>query len=510
MIEEMKATAPVILGEEILKNQSNGAELFAGIGGSFSSVSEIICELVDDPISNILNNQDNQDISKEITICFNNYGARIGITVKDGGTGIQNLHNAFTIAGRAAPDGPLNAHGFGLKHALSSLTCGDKEDWWLESRTQENLVNNTYCRVNGPFRTGTGEEDLPMMIQHCKGCGHVGEHTGTVIYTSCSGSVFETAKPNRKYANVSFSTLVSYIVEHLRFTYAELLASGKIILKVIAIDLSGSKTTETLMPLLPNWKEGLMQEQNNIECDLGGGKLLANFRYGQIEPSKDNVFFFKGNQASSGVQVSFNGRVITNRLYSAVYGEEIHNSQNRFIAQIDLVTDNPEALPRTKNTKTALSEGDFRYAELLKLISTYVPAPEKDIEKLEDKLMRLLEEQEKHDSSTFRADREEAVFRSAKVKAHIDLYVVKKDGQVIIYEGKAHTSTVKDVGQLLLYVLGCICDGKSANQAILMASRHSCEVFPLVPAVNELLAALGIKCVIALDTWSNRGISVSA
>ena len=50
---------------------------------------------------------------------------------------------------------------------------------------------------------------------------------------------------------MSFSTLVSYIVEHLRFTYAELLASEKIILKVIATDLSGSETAETLMPLLP-------------------------------------------------------------------------------------------------------------------------------------------------------------------------------------------------------------------------------------------------------------------
>ena len=510
MSEKTKAIAPIVLGEEPLRNLSSGAELFAGIGGNFSSVSEIICELVDDPISNILHNQDNPDVSKEITICFEDRGTRVGIMVKDGGSGIQNIHNALTIAGRAAPDGPLNAHGFGLKHAFSSLACGDKQDWWLESRTKENLLNNTYCRVKGPFRTGTSKEDKPMMILHCEGCGHVGDHTGTVIYTSCSQSVFKTAKPNRKYTNVTFSALVSYIVEHLRFTYAEILASGKIILKVIATDLSGNETTETLMPLLPNWKEGMVQEQNNIECNLGGGTLLADFRYGQIEPSEENTFYFKGNQASSGVQVSFNGRVITNRLYSAVYGEEIHNSQNRFLAQIDLKTDNLEALPRTKNTKTALSEGDFRYAALLKLISTYITAPEKDLEKLEDKLMRLLVEQERNDSSTFRADREEVVFRSAGVKAYIDLYVVKKDGQVIIYEGKAHASKVRDVGQVLLYILGCIYDGKPANRAVLIASRHSGEVVSLIPAANELLAALGIQCTIGLDTWGNRGIAVPA
>lgn len=509
MSEHMKNTAPTILSEEPLHNLSSGTELFAGIGGNFSSVSEIICELVDDPISNILHNQDTQGISNEITVCFEDFGPRVGIMVKDGGTGIRNLHNALTIAGKAAPDGPLNCHGFGLKHGFSSFAGGDIEDWWIESRTLDNLLKNTYCRVKGPFRTGTSEKDPPMTIQHCEGCGHVGNHTGTVIYTSCSSSIFKTAKPNKKYANVSFSSLVSYIIEHLRFTYAEILASGKIVIKVIAVDQSGNETIEMLTPLLPNWKEGTMQEQNGIECDLGGGKLLANFRYGQIEPSEENVFYFKGNQASSGIQVAFNGRVITNRLYSAVYGEEIHNSQNRFIAQIDLQTDNLAALPRTKNTKTSFSEGDPRYAELLKLIATYVPAPEKDIEKLEDKLKRQLEEQEEKDSGTFRANREEVVFRSAGIKALIDLYVARKNGQVVIYEGKAHTSTVKDVAQLLMYVLGCVYDGKPADQAVLIASRHSKEVIPLVPVMNEMLAALGIDCTIALDTWSNRGIFVS-
>ena len=124
--------------------------------------------------------------------------------------------------------------------------------------------------------------------------------------------------------------------------------------------------------------------------------------------------------------------------------------------------------------------------------------------------MRLLVEQERNDSSTFRADREEVVFRSAGVKAYIDLYVVKKDGQVIIYEGKAHASKVRDVGQVLLYILGCIYDGKPANRAVLIASRHSGEVVSLIPAANELLAALGIQCTIGLDTWGNRGIAVPA
>ena len=466
--------------------------------------------MVDDPISNLLHGKDMLGISNEVIVRFEDLGSRVGILVKDSGSGIRNLHNALTIAGRAEPDGPLNSHGFGLKHALSSCAGGGKEDWWIETRTRDDLRNNTFRRVCGPFHTGTGEDDPVMTIQHCAGCGHVGDHTGTVVYTSCSDSVFMTAKPNKKCAKASFASLVDYIIEHMRYTYAELLDTGKIVIKVISVDRSGKDSVETLMPLLPNWEEGTMQEHRDIECDLGGGKLLATFRYGQICPSSENTFYFKGNQDSSGVQVSFNGRVITNKLFGPVFGATIHNSQNRFIAQIDLQTDNLEALPQTKNTKTSFSEGDPRYAALLKLIATYVTAPEKDLEKLEDKLKRQLREQEAADEKTFRADREEMVFRSAGIKSFIDLYVARKDGQVVIYEGKAHTSTVKDVAQLLMYILGCTYDGKPADEAILIAERHSKEVIPLIPVMNEMLAGMGIDCTMALDTWSNRGIAVPA
>jgi len=499
-------TTPVVLYEEPIRNQSSGTELFSSIGGSFSSISEIICELVDDPVSNILRHAD-EPIGKEITLRFEDHGARIGITVMDGGTGIRNIHNALTISGKADPDGPLNAHGFGLKHAISSMSCGDAEDWWIETRTREDLLHGTYCRICGPFGTGTGAGDPSMLLQHCCGCGHVGDHTGTVLYCSCSSSVFQTAKPGKMYAQLPFELLIAYIIEHLRFTYAALLEDGKIALQVVTTDRCGNTEAQMLTPLLPRWKAGTMQEFESIECDLDGGKLLANFRFGQIEPSPENTFFFTCNRDSSGVQVAHNGRVISNKLFSAVYGKAIHNSQNHFIAQIDLIADDPAALPATKNTKTAFAEGDPRYARLLKLIATYVPAPDIDSEKLEDKLKAQLQAQEKADSMTLRADREETAFGSAGVKALIDLFVARKDGQVTIYEAKANQTKVRDMAQLLLYILGCAYDGKPADQAVLIASKHSKEVLALVPVLNELIAAFGIDCRLTLDTWENRGIS---
>ena len=87
-----------------------------------------------------------------------------------------------------------------------------------------------------------------------------------------------------------------------------------------------------------------------------------------------------GNQAGSGVQVSFNGRVISNKLFSAIYGDAIHPSQSRFIAQMDL----------QKEKQPSFSEGDSWYEALLKLIAKYIFAQFKDTERVKDNLMRQL------------------------------------------------------------------------------------------------------------------------
>ena len=87
--------------------------------------------------------------------------------------------------------------------------------------------------------------------------------------------------------------------------------------------------------------------------------------------------------ASSGVELRINGRAIEHGLYDRVWGEAIHPSQNRFLVQVDLITNNSAALPATKNTKTSFCEADPRLNKLFRWIATYVPAPPKDADTIE-------------------------------------------------------------------------------------------------------------------------------
>ena len=123
-----------------------------------------------------------------------------------------------------------------------------------------------------------------------------------------------------------------------------------------------------------------MKRLENVPYDLGGGQLTIHCRYGNILPTKGNAIYYKGNMTSSGVELRINGRAIEHGLFDRVWGEAIHPSQNRFLVQVDLITDNSAALPATKNTKTSFCEADPRLKKLFRWIATYVPAPPKDVD----------------------------------------------------------------------------------------------------------------------------------
>ena len=133
-----------------------------------------------------------------------------------------------------------------------------------------------------------------------------------------------------------------------------------------------------------------MKRLENVPYDLGGGQLTIHCRYGNILPTKSNAIYYKGNMTSSGVELRINGRAIEHGLFDRVWGEAIHPSQNRFLVQVDLITDNSAALPATKNTKTSFCEADPRLNKLFRWIATYVPAPPKDADTIEARYVKEL------------------------------------------------------------------------------------------------------------------------
>ena len=88
----MKIENKTPIAEEIIRNNPTGHGLFAGIGDNFNSVAQVICELMDDAVSNLRANKDDSELSMRVVLSLENLGDAVEITVTDGGTGIADLN----------------------------------------------------------------------------------------------------------------------------------------------------------------------------------------------------------------------------------------------------------------------------------------------------------------------------------------------------------------------------------------------------------------------------------
>ena len=213
----MKIENKTPIAEEIIRNNPTGHGLFAGIGDNFNSVAQVICELMDDAVSNLHANKDNPELSMTVVLSLENLGDAVGITVTDGGTGIADLGSALTIACRDGAQTPLNEHGFGLKHALASCDSSPDQKWSIRTRTKDDTAANQYREVKAPYSMGTSELDKPMKVRFYSGTGSLPHPTGTSISVRCPMAKFRTVKPDRKAVPSDFHNLVRYIIEELRY-----------------------------------------------------------------------------------------------------------------------------------------------------------------------------------------------------------------------------------------------------------------------------------------------------
>ena len=441
------------IAEEIIHNNPTGYGLFAGIGDNFNSAAQAICELADDAISNLRANSDDPDLSMTIVVSFENLGDAVEIGVVDGGTGITNLDSALTIACRDGAQTPLHEHGFGLKHALASCDSSPSQQWSIRTRTKKDAAANQYREVTAPYSMGTSEEDQPMKVFFYPGAGGLPYPTGTAVTVRCSMAKFQTVKPDRKAAQSDFHHLVMYAIEELRYIYAGVLADTNITMKVLEVN-GGTEKCHILKPLQPTWEEGTMKRLENVPYDLGGGQLTIHCRYGNILPTKSNAIYYKGNMASSGVELRINGRAIEHGL-----------------------------------------------------IATYVPAPPKDADTIEARYVKELAAKCESNPDALRVSREEPVFQKIGLKAKVDLFVGCVNG-VTIYEAKAGKTKALDLYQLRMYVDGCALDNKPVDEAILIARYHPPEVRELLDILNGLSAPDDRPYNFRLVTWDEEGIFV--
>ena len=139
----------------LIHNFPKAYRIWIAISSNLENIGQAICEFLDNSLSNFRGNADNMSLVRMIRISIRNLESRVEVTVEDGGTGIQNLDNALTLAGTDAPDSPLNEHGFGLKHALASCDSSPDQKWSIRTRTKADAAANQYREVKAPYSMGT-------------------------------------------------------------------------------------------------------------------------------------------------------------------------------------------------------------------------------------------------------------------------------------------------------------------------------------------------------------------
>lgn len=494
--ENIYEPSGVCIGDTVLDNTPSGFALFQAIGGHYTSPAQAIEELVDNAISSIRANGG----SGKVILCLTDGGDYVDISVCDSGTGISDLGAALTISGRGGAQTPLNEHGCGLKNALSYLS-EEAELWLLESRTKEDAAADRYRCVSAPY----ADIDRRMRARVHQGSGAILFETGTTVRVRCGKEKLECLKPATKRAKADFRQLCGYLKEELAYTYAAILAEGRITIGVICREQNAPESYHQLEALEPLWEEDPV-ELPETAADFGGGEVTVRCCYGTIEADKENATYYKGNMASSGLEIRINGRCIERGLYSKVFGRALHPSCNRFLAQIDLRGEDGVAFPATETTKNAFVEGDARTQALFRWIRANVRQPETSRESLESRLVGKLAEKKAAESDTLRIGREEGTYRTIGLQGKIDL-LVSKTGGMTIYEAKAKGTKAEDLYQLRLYTDGCAMDGVPAKESVLIGARHPKEVCSLAEQLNSQCDPTGAPYHFVLRTWAEEGIS---
>lgn len=486
-----------------INNTPNADEVWKGIGGHFDTISQIFCEFIDNSISNFIgNNQRSRTVLIGIKREGNN---KIIVTIEDSGTGIKNLNAAFCLGSKSTADSPLNEHGFGMKHALASANVSN-DNWQIYTRTKEDFDNQQFKKIESSYKINGYSAKLQDLTDE----NWPGElnSTGTFVSFECSWDLLYTLRRGIKGRPSDLNTLIDILAEDLGFIYSGLIFENKATISLKSEDQDGELYQKDVSAIIPSWKQYYNPGQGQETYDLGGGNVIIKYSFGAINPSQ-NYRYYKRNMSSSGLEIRVNGRVMEHNLFKEIWQIERHNMYNHLLIQVDIISNNKDALPKTRTSKNGLREGDGRFESILEWVLLKMPEPSKDLDGVhnESDLFEELEKAKKlHLPDPKTVTREQNVYKNIKESIPIDLYIHYQKS-VIIYEGKRDQTSVQDVYQLKMYWDGAALDGIQPTQGILIASKHPESVKKLIALVNDLKDFNGKNYNFIHKTWKEEGIN---
>ena len=480
-------------------NTPESNEVWSGIGGHFDNICQILCEFIDNSISNY---KKNNSFNRTIDIAINELPEhKVQFVIEDCGSGILHPCEAFTLGNKKYPDSPLNEHGFGLKHALASANPSN-DSWHVYTRTEEDIKNNQYREISAPYRIGKLKAEIKT--------GWPGNYSnkGTIISFTCDWNMFKSIVRGVYGNYVKFETIVPFFAEELGFIYSGLIKKDSITIRISPRSLDGEMEPIFVTPVEPLWERDIQPGIGSFKDDLGGGRVTIEYHFGFVSKNNSLKKYYQCSMSTSGVEIRLNGRVLAYNLFKEIWSLEKHNSYNPLLIIINIISDKPEALPQTRTSKNGIREGDDKIEKVYSYIRSVMDKPPKVIEHSTDEkelFKELCDAKNYHVADPKRITTEMNTFNALNEKVRIDLYD-KEPSITRIYEGKLDKTTPQDAYQLMMYWDGCVYDKIHIDEAILIAANHPDSVKKIVEEINNRTDATGRNYNMKLKKWVEEGI----
>ena len=475
-------------------------ELWAGIGGNFDTLTQVLCEFIDNSLSNFRHAKSKSAIPFWVLLNIHpsKTSGKVEVLIEDNGTGISDFDIAMKLGEKGGGTTQLNEHGFGMKHALAtSNPTNDK--WRVSTKTNADVKA-------GEFRTIVSPYTFTINPTHQKiGIWPYQTQANTAIQFEIDHELFDTVQSGVK-GKAGFGQTLNYLAEELGFIYSNAIVDGEFTIML------NNKTIPAVLPTIVghyeiNGAKGKITEN----VDLGAGDVEIKFDFVEIQDS-GLAKHYKKSTKCSGVEIRINGRVIEKNLFSEVYDIDPHNLYNHWLVQVDLVSQNNDRLPITRTSKNGFRRGDPKFVKLLNVIKNLYPVPDKKpsdatseadlVGLLKDIQSAAITNKTKHLTTTKKC----WTSLEPKKQPIIDLHIYNGT-EVIIYEAKKDRAGPQDVYQLLMYWDGLIADGEQVPEvARLIASEHSPACQTISDVLNTMQDASGNDYNFEITTWKANTI----
>lgn len=483
----------------MLNSTPDANELWQGIGGHFENLGQVLCEFIDNSISNLISTN---SFNRTIIITVNLENENYKISIEDGGEGIPNFEPIMRLGDKSVKQSSLNEHGFGLKHALATANPSN-DNWRICTRTSSDVSKQEFREIRAGYSFEYNQNIIKVNNDPWPGI-HSG--TGTFVEFTISEKLFNTLQSGIP-GNAGFNRNLEYLAEDLGYIYSGILTENAINLVIMSSNLPSNLIVK---PISPEWVDYYQSPPpGEIELDLGEGKVLIKYCFGEMREGK-SVRYYKRNMSSSGIEIRVNGRLLMDNLFKEIWGLENHPSYNHFLGQLNIVSADPARLPRTKTSKNSIRREDAKLFELTEWIKKIYPSPEKKLTNAiseREFIQQLAVEKNRHiRTNSKRIETDFTVYRNIGSPVMVDLYLF--DGNdVVLYEAKKTTADVKDFYQLLMYWNGLVSDGGSPDEAILLAPDFSPGVEKIIESFNKNEDANKKIYNFKIRTWLEEGIN---